>query len=266
VIDGVEDVLVRDAMAQRRADALDWCGASRADPPALEGLRERFLPERTLRGRQNTKLRYAVLAAAALQGGTEPDPLDEVARWQADDFWQYALFAAVAYIAPPPAGRACRYARQARTCSAPWPPSAIMTTLGRSRRRSPGPEVRAGRPSTPARAVVLGMGAQLVAGRQVQPGEHHDLVARSQVHGTLRDLLIEADPRPGRAVALVRRLVEDSQGRLHPPDRHQAVAHLHEDSLLAGRGHGTRGCPACSRARVVTVKRATRKPHLSAVV
>ncbi|HYB49017.1 MAG TPA: hypothetical protein VED20_16955 [Streptosporangiaceae bacterium] len=134
------------------ADALDWCGASRADPPALEGLRERFLPERTLRGRQNTKLRYAVLAAAALQGGTEPDPLDEVARWQADDFWQYALFAAVAYIAPPPAGRACRYARQARTCSAPWPPSAIMTTLGRSRRRSPGPEVRAGRPSTPARA------------------------------------------------------------------------------------------------------------------
>ena len=134
------------------ADALDWCGASRADPPALEGLRERFLPERTLRGRQNTKLRYAVLAAAALQGGTEPDPLDEVAWWQADDFWQYALFAAVAYIAPPPAGRACRYARQARTCSAPWPPSAIMTTLGRSRRRSPGPEVRAGRPSTPARA------------------------------------------------------------------------------------------------------------------
>jgi hypothetical protein len=27
------------------ADALDWCGASRADPLPLEGLRERFLPE-----------------------------------------------------------------------------------------------------------------------------------------------------------------------------------------------------------------------------
>jgi hypothetical protein len=27
------------------ADALDWCGASRADPLALEGMRERFLPE-----------------------------------------------------------------------------------------------------------------------------------------------------------------------------------------------------------------------------
>jgi len=80
------------------ADALDWCGASRADPLPLEGLRERFLPECTFRGRQNTKLQYAVLAAAALEGGTEPDLLEEVAWWQTDDFWQYALFAAVAYI------------------------------------------------------------------------------------------------------------------------------------------------------------------------
>ena len=80
------------------ADALDWCRASRADPLPLEGLRERFLPERTVRGRQNTKLQYAVLAAAAIRGGTEPDLLDEVAWWQTDDFWQYALFAAVAYI------------------------------------------------------------------------------------------------------------------------------------------------------------------------
>jgi len=79
-------------------DALDWCGASRADPLPLEELRERFLPERTFRGRENTKLQYAVLAAAALHGGTEPDLLDEVAWWQADDFWQYALFAAVACI------------------------------------------------------------------------------------------------------------------------------------------------------------------------
>jgi hypothetical protein len=80
------------------ADALAWCGASRADPLALEGLRERFLPACTFRGRENTKLRYAVLAAAALHGGTEPDLLDEVPWWQTDDFWQYALFAAVAYI------------------------------------------------------------------------------------------------------------------------------------------------------------------------
>jgi len=96
--------------------------------------------------------------------------------------------------------------------------------------------------------VVLGMRAQLVAARQVEPGEHHDLIARAQVPGTLRDLLIEADPRPGRAFALVRRIVEDPQGRLHPPDRHEAVARLHKNSLLAGRGHGPRGCPDRSRS------------------
>jgi len=80
------------------ADALDWCAASRADPFPLEGLRERFLPETTFRGRQNAKLQYAVLAAAAIHGGTEPDLLDEVAWWQTDDLWHYALFAAVAYV------------------------------------------------------------------------------------------------------------------------------------------------------------------------
>jgi len=80
------------------ADALDWCGVSRADPLPLEGLRERFLPECTFRGREDKKLQYAVLTAAALHGGTEPDLLAEVAWWQTDDFWRYALFAAVAFI------------------------------------------------------------------------------------------------------------------------------------------------------------------------
>ena len=80
------------------ADALNWCRVSRADPLPLEGLRERFLPECAFRSRQNTKLQYAVLAAAAIHGGTEPDLLEEAAWSQTDDFWQYALFAAVAYI------------------------------------------------------------------------------------------------------------------------------------------------------------------------
>jgi hypothetical protein len=30
--------------------------------------------------------------------GTEPEPACEVAAWQADDFWQYAISAAAAYI------------------------------------------------------------------------------------------------------------------------------------------------------------------------
>ena len=58
-----------------------------------------LLAERCRRGtRALTCFGQAVLAAAALQGGTEPDLLEEVAWWQADDFWQYALFAALAYI------------------------------------------------------------------------------------------------------------------------------------------------------------------------
>jgi hypothetical protein len=80
------------------AGVLDWCGARRADRLPLGGLRERFVPERAFRGRRNSKFQYAVLAAAALPGGAEPDLLEEVAWWQADDLWQYALFAAVACI------------------------------------------------------------------------------------------------------------------------------------------------------------------------
>jgi hypothetical protein len=96
-------------------DALDWCGASRADPLPLEGLRGRFLSEYTFRGRHDTKLQYAVLAAAALRGGTEPDLLDEVAWWQADDFCSTPCSRRSPASAPPPAGRACRCARHART-------------------------------------------------------------------------------------------------------------------------------------------------------
>ena len=87
-----------EVLLQVGADALEWWGASRADPLALERMPERFLPECAFRGRENKKLQFAVLAAAAQSGGAEPDLVDEVAWWQTDDFWQYALYAAVAYI------------------------------------------------------------------------------------------------------------------------------------------------------------------------
>lgn len=92
------------------ADALDWCGASRTEPLALEGMREQFLHECAFRGQEKKKLQFAVLTAAALRGGTEPDLL-EVAWWQTDDFWQYTLYAAVAYIRAA-AGRAAMPVRQ----------------------------------------------------------------------------------------------------------------------------------------------------------
>jgi hypothetical protein len=56
-----------------------------------------------------------VLAAAAPHGGTEPDLLDEVAWWQTDDFWQHALFAAVAYIRAAASRAGVSAARHART-------------------------------------------------------------------------------------------------------------------------------------------------------
>jgi hypothetical protein len=51
------------------ADALDWCRASRADPLPLEGLRERFLPECTFRGRQNTRTAHRRRLAELHQRG-----------------------------------------------------------------------------------------------------------------------------------------------------------------------------------------------------
>jgi len=54
------------------ADVLDWCGASRAAPLTLEGIRERWLPECAFRGRPSKKLQGAVLAASALRGGADP--------------------------------------------------------------------------------------------------------------------------------------------------------------------------------------------------
>jgi hypothetical protein len=109
-----DDAFPGEVFLRLAADALDWCGASRADPLPLEGLCGRFLPERAFRGRRDSKFQYAVLAAAAVHGGTGPGLLDEVAWWQAGDFWQYALFAVVAFIraaasrAGVPVRRVCR--------------------------------------------------------------------------------------------------------------------------------------------------------------
>ena len=80
------------------ADALNWCGASRADPLPLEGLGERFLARVHLSRPANHEAPVRGAGRSSPPGGTEPDLLDEVAWWQTDDFWQYALFAAVAYI------------------------------------------------------------------------------------------------------------------------------------------------------------------------
>jgi hypothetical protein len=79
-------------------DALELASIGPSNPIAYDGLREKYLPECEFRGRDNRKIEFAILASAAVRGGIEPDLLDEVVWWRTDDFWWYALAAAVALI------------------------------------------------------------------------------------------------------------------------------------------------------------------------
>ncbi len=83
---------------QLAADSLDLAGVDGKDPIPYEGLREKYLPECEFRGRENRRIRFAVLASASLRAGLEADLLDEVTWWRTDDFWRYGLCAAVALI------------------------------------------------------------------------------------------------------------------------------------------------------------------------
>jgi len=80
------------------ADALEAAGATRHKPIPYEGLRETYLPECEFRGRDHRKIQFAILTSAAVRSGLEPDLLDEVVWWRNDDYWRYALYAAVALI------------------------------------------------------------------------------------------------------------------------------------------------------------------------
>jgi hypothetical protein len=80
------------------ADALEVAGVGLDDPVPYAGLREKYLGECKFQRRDNRKIQFAILASASARGGIAPDLLDEVAWWQADDFWWYALAAAVAVI------------------------------------------------------------------------------------------------------------------------------------------------------------------------
>jgi hypothetical protein len=68
------------------AEALHIGAVSPERSMSAEGLVDRYLPECRFRGRDNRKIRYAVLTVAATHGGIEVDLLDEVAYWETDDF------------------------------------------------------------------------------------------------------------------------------------------------------------------------------------
>lgn len=80
------------------ADALAGAVEVGLGPVDYEGLLERFLPECEFRGKDIEKIRTAVLLSAARAGGLQPDLFDDVAYWATDDYWRYALLAAVALV------------------------------------------------------------------------------------------------------------------------------------------------------------------------
>jgi hypothetical protein len=92
------DTFPGEVFMQLAARALAEGGVSAASPIRQEGLIDKHLPEASFRGRQNQRMRYAVLVAAATHAGVEVDLLEEVAYWDSDDFWSYAGLAAAAWI------------------------------------------------------------------------------------------------------------------------------------------------------------------------
>ena len=73
-------------------DALDVAAFGPDEPLEYEGLRERFLPEVKLRGRNDhRKSFYTLLTPPALRGGVAPDLLGEIQWWNTDDYWEFAL-------------------------------------------------------------------------------------------------------------------------------------------------------------------------------
>jgi hypothetical protein len=88
-----------EVMLEVAADAMTVAGFSRATPVEFRGIVERHLAEHRISGNTaRQKMRYALFAAAALHGGACPDLLADVAWYQADDFWVYAMYAAVLLI------------------------------------------------------------------------------------------------------------------------------------------------------------------------
>ncbi len=64
------------ALLELAVTALDLACPARAEPLEYEGLRERYLPEVTFRGRvEHRNSQYALYAAACMRGGLQPDLL-----------------------------------------------------------------------------------------------------------------------------------------------------------------------------------------------
>jgi hypothetical protein len=86
-----------EVLMELSANALHTTGVERESGVAYPELLSRHLPEVEFRGKENRRIQYAILTAFAVHGGLEPDLLDEVTYW-IEQYWQHALFAAVAIV------------------------------------------------------------------------------------------------------------------------------------------------------------------------
>ena len=85
------------ALLELAVTALDLACPAGVEPLEYAGLRERYLPEVTFRGRvEHRNSQYALYAAACMRGGLLPDVLGDAGWWQTP-LWQYAVYAAVIY-------------------------------------------------------------------------------------------------------------------------------------------------------------------------
>jgi hypothetical protein len=83
------------ALLELAVTALDLACPAGVEPLVYEGLRERYLPEVTIRGRvEHHNRQYALYAAACMRDGLQPDVLSDAGWWQTP-LWQYAVYAVV---------------------------------------------------------------------------------------------------------------------------------------------------------------------------
>ncbi|MGH8984518.1 MAG: hypothetical protein ACRDY6_11665 [Acidimicrobiia bacterium] len=81
------------------ADTLEEGGISREQPVDYEGIRERYLPEQSFRGKaQHHRSHYALRAVTMIRAGLTPNLLDEVSWWDTNDLWIWSLYALVIYV------------------------------------------------------------------------------------------------------------------------------------------------------------------------
>jgi hypothetical protein len=87
-----------EVLLELAADAIAESGASPSEPIQYEGIRDRYLPEFSFRGKsQQHKSHYALMAAAMIAAGVYPDLLDEAYGWGIEDMWEYAFYALLVY-------------------------------------------------------------------------------------------------------------------------------------------------------------------------